>query len=142
MSALMVALYRDHATAERVRTELVMDGFPTDRVEVTAREEPGVVAVGPADKAIDQLKDYFRTLFDRPEEQRYVEFLAESVCGGAAAVTVHPRGDIETERAREILERAGPLELEDKDLDKQSLEQAASPKARPTIQSVLFGREG
>jgi hypothetical protein len=32
MTPVIVALYDDHGTADRVRTQLVADGFPTDRV--------------------------------------------------------------------------------------------------------------
>ena len=41
MSALIAALYKDHATAARIRTSLVSQGFATDRVQLTSREEPG-----------------------------------------------------------------------------------------------------
>ena len=36
MSAVILAVFNDYETAERVRVMLVRDGFPTDRVELTA----------------------------------------------------------------------------------------------------------
>ena len=41
MTPVIVALFDDYGIADRVRTELVADGFPTDRVELTSLMEPG-----------------------------------------------------------------------------------------------------
>jgi hypothetical protein len=48
MSAVILAVFNDYETADRVRTNLVRDGFPTDRVELTAPCELGRVACEPA----------------------------------------------------------------------------------------------
>ena len=50
----------------------------------------------------------------------------QRVASGAATVTVHPRGNIETERAAEILEGEGAVEVIGHDLANQSFEHAAS----------------
>jgi hypothetical protein len=139
MSAVLAAVFPDHATAEAVRTKLVSDGFPTDRVELTSRREPGQAGTGPAGNLPDKLEDYFRQLFDRDEDRRFAASLAANVREGRAAIVVHPRGDIETNRAVEILEDAAPLELHDRDLDKQTMEQAASPDETPVVKRVLVG---
>ncbi len=139
MSAVLAAVFTDHAAAEAVRTRLVSDGFPTDRVELTSRREPGQAGTGPAENLPDQLEDYFRQLFDRDEERRFAASLAANVREGHAAVVVHPRGEVETTRAVEILEDASPLELHDRDLDKQTLEGAASRTETPVVKKVLVG---
>jgi hypothetical protein len=41
MSAALLAIFSEYKVAERVRVELVRDGFPTDRVELTAGCETG-----------------------------------------------------------------------------------------------------
>jgi len=41
MSAVLLAVFGQYGDAERVRTQLVRDGFPTDRVELTSATEPG-----------------------------------------------------------------------------------------------------
>jgi hypothetical protein len=48
MSAVLLAVFSDYETAERVRTTLVRDGFPTDRVELTAHGDLGRAALEPA----------------------------------------------------------------------------------------------
>ena len=56
----------------------------------------------------------------------FVEGLAKRVVGGAATITVHPRGAVETERAAEILEGEGAVEVVGHDLENQPFEHAAS----------------
>ena len=41
MSAVLLAVFNDYEAAERVRLTLFRDGFPTDRVELTATCELG-----------------------------------------------------------------------------------------------------
>jgi hypothetical protein len=128
MSALVVALYDNHAAAERVRTRLVQEGFPTDRVQLTSNAEPGQAAVvGAASDLEAQLEEYFSRLFDRQDEVSNVHLFVDGVQQGHAALTVHPRGEVETNRALEIMEEAQPLEICDHDLQDQAMEQAASP---------------
>ena len=64
MAAVLVALYEDYDTAGRVRTQLVSDGFPTDRVELTSSREPGQAGSMPGDSRGDQFQKYFDTLFE------------------------------------------------------------------------------
>ena len=76
MSAVLLGVYVNHDTAERVRTDLVMDGFPTDRVELTDWLEPGRAGVEPAVSLHEKLVQYFRTLFCFDGERHYAEVLA------------------------------------------------------------------
>ena len=47
MSAVLLAVFGQYGDADRVRTKLVSDGFPTDRVELTSSAEPGRAGVQP-----------------------------------------------------------------------------------------------
>jgi hypothetical protein len=73
-----VAVFGDHSVAERVRVSLVRDGFPTDRVELTASCEPGRAGLGPADSAHDKFVQYFGVLSIREDQRHYAEQLAGS----------------------------------------------------------------
>jgi hypothetical protein len=126
MSAILLALFDDHPVAERVRVSLVRDGFPTDRVELTACCEPGRAGLGPADSPHGRFVQYFGVLFTLEDERHYAEQLAERIEKGAATITVHPRGAIETARALAILEDAGAVEVISHDLASQMLERAAA----------------
>jgi len=127
MSAVLLAVFNEYGLADRVRTKLVNDGFPTDRVELTASCEPGRAGVHPAASPRARFLQYFRTLLGKEDERAFVELLAERVeGGGAATIAVHPRGAIETARAAEILEGEGATEVVGHDLEKQGFEHAAS----------------
>jgi hypothetical protein len=135
MSAVLLAVFTDHESADRVRTELVLDGFPTDRVELTACCEPGRAGCQPAASLHDKFVQYFTTLFCREDERRCAVQLAERVDGGAATITVHPRGAIETARATEILQHAGPVEIDQHDLANLGWERAAASHEGPWMRN-------
>ncbi|HUN27360.1 MAG TPA: hypothetical protein VMU67_13725 [Steroidobacteraceae bacterium] len=135
MSALMTAIFEGYPAAERVRLDLVRDGFPTDRVELTADCDLGRAALTPASGAHERIVQYFRTLFPGDEERALPEHLAVLIDHGDAAVTVHPRGPLETARAREIIDSAHPLEIVQHDLAMQHLEFAAARNERPWIRA-------
>jgi hypothetical protein len=144
MSALIAALYADHAAADRVRVRLSTGdaAFPTDRVHLTSSAEPGHAGLVPAASFALKLQAYFHTLFDRDEEADRVRSLSDGVQQGHAAIAVFPRGDIETTRAREILRQAKPLQLYDHDLDKQTLEHAASESDAPVVSKATAALSG
>ena len=127
MSAILLAVFTDYSDAQRVRTQLVRDGFPTDRVELTANQERGRAAEQPGKSAHAQFVQYFRMLLNQADEREFAEDLAQRVeAGGTATVAVHPRGAIETHRAVQLLESAGAREVLGHDLANQAFEHAAS----------------
>lgn len=137
MSALVAALYKDHATAERVRTTLVSDGFATDRVLLTSREEPGPAGLTPSDDAKSQLQDYFEQVFPDPDEASEVDTFVSGVSEGNAAVVIHPRGDVEVQRALSVLSASQPLQVREHDLRNQTMERAASHPGETVVGKVL-----
>ena len=126
MSAVLLAVFSEYRDADRVRTRLVRDGFPTDRVELTASSDRGRAGVQPGSPH-EQFRQYFRTLLSQESERVFAELLAQRVENGdAVAIAVHPRGQIEIDRAAHILEDAGASEVVGHDLENQSFEYAAA----------------
>jgi hypothetical protein len=138
MSAVLLAVFNDYETAERIRLELFRDGFPTDRVDLTAPCDLGRAACEPAEQPLGKFVQYFGTLFKSDGDRKYVADLAQRIDGGAAAVTVHPRGMVETRRAARIIEGGSPAEVAHRDLDNQALERAAANAEQPWIRHVLL----
>jgi len=131
MSTVILAVFSDYETAENVRVMLVKDGFPTDRVELTASCELGRAALEPAESPHGKCVQYFGTVLARDDERHYPEMLAQRVDNGAATVTVHPRGARETARATEILQQAHPVDVVGHDLTKHGWEHAAAKHGGP-----------
>jgi hypothetical protein len=126
MSAVLLAVFNDYETADRVRVMLVRDGFPTDRVHLTASCELGCAGFEPADSAHGKCVQYFQTLLKHEDERHFPEILARRVDNGAATITVLPRGTVETERATELLRQSHPADVVEHDLAKQGWEHACS----------------
>jgi len=114
MTPVIVALFDDYGIANRVRTELVADGLPTDRVELTSLAEAGQADSEPGDDFVARVSNYFHTLLDQAEERGGdTDAFARSVCGGKSAITVHPRTDYEIDSVRAILHRNRPVAVEE-----------------------------
>lgn len=136
MQDIIVALYDDHAAAVAARTELVKDGFATDRVEVTSPVEHRQADQGPSSDFGSNVRAYFDTLYvDQGEAQRLKRF-ADEVIAGAATVTVHPRGEEEIRRAERILDGLVPREIyrylpqDSAHAIDRKIERAAAPRTR------------
>jgi hypothetical protein len=114
MTPLIVALFDDYGIADRVRTELVAEGLPTDRVELTSLVETGQADAEPGDAYLARLSNYFHTLLDQGEERNgEADELARRVRSGNSAITVHPRADWEIDSVRAILHRNKPIAVEE-----------------------------
>jgi len=136
MSAVLVAVFANHAIATAVRTRLVKDGFPTDRVQLTSCEELGQAKLVPRESVGERLTEYFRNLLqsDGNGEAEYsVGLFQRAVMDGKAALAVQPRGDLETKRALQLMNEANPVELRAADLQSQRLEHAATETETPIL---------
>jgi hypothetical protein len=114
MTPVIVALFDDYGIAERVRTQLVADGIPTDRVELTSLVETGQADAEPGDAFVARVANYFHTILDQDGRRNGdAEELAQRVRAGNSAITVHPRLDYEFDSVREILHRNKPVAVEE-----------------------------
>ena len=131
MSAVLLAVFKEYEGADQARMRLVFDGFPTDRVELTASQEPGRAGLEPGGSLHERFAKYFEVVC--AGDNACAERLAGLIDEGAATVTVHPRGGIEVERALRILNAAGATELVDHDLEDQMWEHAAARYDSPWV---------
>jgi hypothetical protein len=141
MSAVLLAVFNDFDAAERARLALFHDGFPTDRIELTASAAPGRAASEPALSPHDRFAQYFRALFGAAGAAQQAYRLADRIERGAAAITVLPRGEIEVQRAAALLGHAGADELLERDLREPSWEFAAAPRSLPWVRALWMESE-
>jgi hypothetical protein len=111
MTPVIVAIYDDFGVAERVRTELVADGFPTDRVELTSKVESGQADAEPGETYWHKVSNYFHAIFDQTGNYASADQFADRVRNGGSAITVHPRTDYEMDSARAILQNNHPADF-------------------------------
>jgi len=114
MIPIIVALFDDFGVAQRTRTQLVGEGLPTDRVELTSRLETGQADTQPGPTFRSRLDQYFHVLFDQTGDQACASAFAQRVDSGGSAITVHPRTDYEIESARRILQQNRPARVEER----------------------------
>lgn len=131
MGAVLVAVYQDHAVADRVRTQFARTGFPTDRVDLVSAVELGQAGLVPRPTVGEQLVEYFRKVFqtDNTHDEQSVQILQRAILEGRAAMIVQPRGDVETQSAVKLLREGDPVDVRAANLQDQALEQAATPGA-------------
>jgi hypothetical protein len=131
MSAVLLAVFKGYEGADLARMQLVFDGFPTDRVELTATSEPGRAGLEPGETLHAKFANYFDVVC--AGDSTCAERLAGLIDDGAATITVHPRGDIEVAHALQILNSGGATELIDHDLRNQTWEHAAARHDSPWV---------
>lgn len=104
----IIALYRTPGTAERVRQRLGNEGVPTDRLDVVSLEDHGRVTHLSDQSYTEDLAAYFHVLLNEESEWPLVEDIAGSIEDGKAALVVHPRGKVELDMIRPIIEAHAP----------------------------------
>jgi hypothetical protein len=115
----------------------VDEGFATDRVQLTSPEEPGPAGLTPSNDTTAQLRDYFAQVFPDANEAEEIRMFVHGVNHGNAALVVHPRGEVEVERALSILHASQPLQVREHDLANQAMERAASNSGETIVGAVL-----
>jgi hypothetical protein len=107
----MIALFPGYELARQIATQLVADGFASDRVDVTALRDLGRANAMPAVDAASKIDTYFASILSDLDDEAIATLLSSAVREGGATVTVHPRGDVEIARARKILQSHQPVQL-------------------------------
>ena len=105
----IIALFPDLTVAERARTLLFADGIAADRLDIVAWQALGRVARNPKQTLEEDLIAYFAVVFDDDTDAQVVATVVDELKAGKASLVVHPRGQVEVERARDILESNNPL---------------------------------
>ncbi len=85
-------------------------------MQLTSPHEPGPAGLTPANDTTAQLRQYFEQVFPEENEADEVSTFVDGVSHGNAALVVHPRGDVEVQRALSILSASQPLQVREHDL--------------------------
>jgi uncharacterized protein (TIGR02271 family) len=111
----VVAVYDNLSDAQKVKDELLDRGFSENRVHLTS---PGASATRTRTTEDDLsgggMAGFFRTLFGMEDERDYTASYSEAVRRGSAVVTVTAANDDELDRAREVMEEYGPVDIDER----------------------------
>ncbi|SFU39571.1 YsnF/AvaK domain-containing protein [Pseudoduganella namucuonensis] len=116
MTHTLAAVFDNRSDAERARTDLIGSGFNntalSDSSADGASASAGATAAAPRDESLgDRIGNFFSNLFgDEDDERRVYE---EAVHRGKAVLTVQADSEDEIERAADIVERYGPVDIDE-----------------------------
>lgn len=120
MSHTLAAVFDNRADAERARDELVKSGIGADSVQLSAASSTGTNAGTTAgsttasthdDSIGDSIKHFFTNLFGDDDDDRVV--YGEAVNRGNVVLTVQTASQDEVERAADIVEGFGPIDIDE-----------------------------
>lgn len=117
MSHTLAAVFDNRADVERARNELISAGIGTDAVHLsdssgTTGKGPGTAPAGTQDASLgDSIKHFFMNLFGDDDDDRDV--YGEAVNRGKCVLTVQTPTQDEVERAADIVERFGPIDIDE-----------------------------
>jgi len=108
MSQTVIGIFDDANQARQTVQQLEQSGFQREFVDVAA-QQTGAQPVERKDD--DSITNFFRSLFGSDDTaERYTEVARR----GNSLVTVHAKTPQEAERARDILDRCGAVDVEEK----------------------------
>ena len=120
MSHTLAAVFDNRADAERARDELINSGIGADSVQLnagaasagTSATTTGSTTASTHDDSIgDSIKHFFTNLFGDDDDERVV--YGEAVNRGNVVLTVQTATQDEVERAADIVEAFGPIDIDE-----------------------------
>jgi len=133
----LVAIFSDRASAQSAVQELMRNGFQSSQVEINSTDNiPGQAASGNAglsgnyqESSGGGLSSWFHSLFgsdDHDDDDR--NYYSKAASRGRAAVVVHAQDDM-LDRAADILNRSGAINVEDSDTSSTSTSTSQTRRA-------------
>jgi uncharacterized protein (TIGR02271 family) len=108
MAHTLAAVFDNRADADRARAELMTSGFDNTRVQLS--DSASGTSAGAGDESIgSSIKHFFTHLFGDDDDSVY----AEAVNRGKVVLTVQADSEEQIERAADIVERYGPIDIDE-----------------------------
>lgn len=118
MSHTLAAVFDNRSSAQQAMDELISTGFPRSGVSLQEAGAGASYAAGSDDGSfLSGIKHLFNSLFSRDDASVY----AEAIQRGNCVLTLNARSEDEVERASDVIERYGPI-----DIDEHALQWRAS----------------
>ncbi|WP_338761114.1 YsnF/AvaK domain-containing protein [Massilia sp. METH4] len=123
MSHTLAAVFDNRASAEQARQELISSGIGADSIQLSstssstadasaAASTGSTSASGTGEHSMgDSIRNFFSNMFGDDDDDRHV--YGEAVNRGNVVLTVQTPTQDEVERAADIIERFGPLDIDE-----------------------------
>ena len=119
MELTIIGVYEDRDHARSAKNELLASGFPRSGVQMnpdhdfTASNNPSIQQQAHGGLT-DSIGNFFRSLFGMDDKSTYSNLYADAVKRGETVLTVDVSSDEQRMRAEEIMERHGPLDMDER----------------------------
>jgi uncharacterized protein (TIGR02271 family) len=119
MRHTLVAVFDNHADAQRATDELLASGFSRQDVRLSGNAGNTDVATGTTTEANSDtglgssIKSFFSDVFSDDDDHRHVSRYEGAISGGKHVVTVTADSLPDVERAADVVERFGPIDIDE-----------------------------
>lgn len=118
MKRTLIAVFDNRGDAESARDELLSSGFARSQVRLSDAETAAAPAAPPADTThgggiVDSIRQFLGSMFGT-DDSEYVQKYSDAVTRGHQVLTLTVAEEREVERAADIVERFGPVDIDEK----------------------------
>jgi hypothetical protein len=119
MELTIIGVYEDRHHARSAKNELLASGFPRSCVQMNPDHDYSATTSPSIQQAshgglTDSIGNFFRSLFGMDDKSTYSNLYAEAVKRGDTVLTVDVDSDEQRLRAEEIMERHGPVDMDER----------------------------
>jgi len=111
MKSALLGLFGDYESAETARAQLLVSGFPIDRITLTAVQGPGQSRIRGTPAAREGFLTSLRALFRNDRDPARAERLADRVERGAATVSARAHSSRASRQVAEIFKGCGAMDI-------------------------------
>lgn len=113
MEISVVGIYKSQADAQSAMNELLQCGFSQGDVQFSGSDKSESGSIGRSLKEESGVGDFFRNLFGREDTQSHAQSYEHAAGQGNCVLTVHAASEEMAHRAAEVMERFGPIDVDE-----------------------------
>jgi hypothetical protein len=120
MELTIIGVYDELAHARSARNDLIASGFSSSGVQLNPDHELATTrgpSVQKSPTVAASIENFFRSLFSMDDKSTYSHLYAEAVRRGNYVVTIDVDSDAQRVQAEEIMQRYGPVDIDERSAD-------------------------
>jgi hypothetical protein len=116
MKRTLIAVFDNRGDAQSALDELVSSGFPRSQIRLSEGDATSATPAEPAHgggSIVDSIKSFLGSMFGT-DDSEYVQRYSDAVTRGHQVLTMTADDEREVERAADIVEKWGPIDIDEK----------------------------